>query len=341
MNANLSCRSRHGRHRGFTLVELLVVVTIIGILIAMLLPAVQTAREAARRLQCGNHLKQIGIAAHHFEHQNKRFPPGYLGPIPQGVVTSSSEDCQLIGSLTFLLPFLELGDLAAEMDADSSTCTGKTSVFDINKKGVPYWDQSRPNAWTAAQTKIASFVCPSDQPYSNPHVGQYVVFWYASNSISIRFNEFANQVGDVLGRTNYLGCAGQMGRTGYAGTDCFVGIFHNRSKTTFRDITDGSSNTLMFGEVMGGSKAYADKGSRTFAWAGCGVMGNYFNSRYGSVYHTYGPTDWSYFNSNHPDIAQFCMADGSVRAFSMMTDPSTFTFLGAIADGRVLNKAQW
>ena len=97
---NPRSETRNPKALGFTLVELLVVITIIGILIALLLPAVQAAREAARRGQCSNNLKQIGVALHNFESQHGTFPPGVKQKVQLG-------DDQWAYLLHYLLPYLE------------------------------------------------------------------------------------------------------------------------------------------------------------------------------------------------------------------------------------------
>src|SRR5690349_2879783 len=104
-----------GRGRGFTLVELLVVIAIIGMLVALLLPAVQAAREAGRRMQCSNNLKQVLLALHNYENLNKAFPPGGLVNKPDGFGHSW---------LVRILPMLEYGNIYNKFEQKSPTHTG-------------------------------------------------------------------------------------------------------------------------------------------------------------------------------------------------------------------------
>ncbi|MBU4270637.1 MAG: DUF1559 domain-containing protein, partial [Planctomycetes bacterium] len=184
---------KRSQRNAFTLVELLVVITIIGILIALLLPAVQAAREAARRIQCSNHLKQIGLGAHNFQNQNSRFPPGYLGPIPQ----STDPSGQFVSCLAFILPFMELSNVWEPMDADMTAHAG-ISLFDLAREGDAYW--TRANAWRMAQTKIGSFVCPSDTPYDKPDPAALIRFYYdeSESAGTISRSIFTDGAGDPL-----------------------------------------------------------------------------------------------------------------------------------------------
>jgi prepilin-type N-terminal cleavage/methylation domain-containing protein len=309
---------------GFTLVELLVVITIIGILIALLLPAVQAAREAARQAQCANHLKQLGVGAHNFENAMKRFPPGELARKPQA--PRPPDTGQLAGCLPYLLPYLELKTIWDRIDLDMAQSAG-ISVFDITREGS--WWGTRLNAWQMAQTQIGLFVCPDDTPYVKPNPTIYIAYYYQSPSASTQPISLPAPQGEPLGRTNYFGCGGYIAHVAVPDDDYFQGVFWNRSKIGFRDITDGSSRVLLFGEAMGGKVDPATRldglDTCSYSWFGTGVMI--------SAWGLSDAPSWYQFSSYHPGIVHFCMADGSVTKISTKIDRDTFVYLSAIADG--------
>ncbi|MFV1968569.1 MAG: DUF1559 domain-containing protein, partial [Pirellulaceae bacterium] len=242
------CRCRNG---GFTLVELLVVIAIIGILVALLLPAVQAAREAARRMQCSNNLKQIALASHNFHDTYKKFPPGLLASKRIYPVTDAGQG---VGALPFLLPFMELENVRDVLDISLDVKwhpSDPKPPAPINCVG--FWASGA--AWAAAQTRIGHFLCPSVDAYQNA-VGTMLAYHSVNCGApacgygSVWFYPIGGG-GDNLGRTNYLPVAGAFGRIGN-GWDRFAGVFYNRSTNKMSNITDGTSNTLLMGEYAGG-----------------------------------------------------------------------------------------
>lgn len=199
----------HAR-RGFTLVELLVVIAIIGVMVGLLLPAVQAAREAARRMQCGNNLKQLGIGLHNYHDTYSALP--YLS-VPAS--NSPVEPRNLyVSGLVGLLPFIEQGALH---DQISSTTTINGVTY------PPYQSYSqRTTAYTPWATEIATYVCPSD-----PGVGQKP---------------------EGYGRNSYCFSVGDWTPRGYSDIGSTRGPFALQKTFNFRTITDGLSNTIAMGE---------------------------------------------------------------------------------------------
>src|SRR5262249_20048797 len=187
---------------GFTLIELLVVIAIIGVLIALLLPAVQSAREAARRIECTNNLKQIGIALHNYH--------DVLGSLPWGVgheaMPGSPDGGQFWSALALALPFMEQLPLHNAINFDLTAWV------------------SFPENDTVKSTRIGLFLCPADPDrLTNPQ-----------------------------GHTNYAANFGTIPITFYPGSNGVFGPVPETRIVRLGDITDGTSNTVAFGEFIKG-----------------------------------------------------------------------------------------
>jgi hypothetical protein len=306
------CPARCTR-RGVTLVELLVVT-----LVSLLLPAVQAARESARRTQCGNNLKQVALASHNFHDAKGRFPPGMLVTQPLLPGMDLAHD-QGIGCLASLLPYLEQ-DAARQMI---------TRNLDSDAR-EPAWS-SDPSTTNAARMKTKVLICPSTDPYRHQTNGTAGIMYpikLIPDPPTLQYNFFSapDPEGRNLGRTNYLGVSGYAANV--PGWEQYIGVFYNRSKTRMADITDGASNTLLFGEATGG-RATASGSSRQFGFTWMGV--GYLAASPGLSIKQFGG-----FNSEHPEVVQFALADGSVRSLSTDVDFLNYVYYSSMGEGVVV-----
>jgi len=298
---------------GFTLVELLVVIAIIGILIALLLPAVQAAREAARRSQCSNNLKQIGLALHNYHDTHQCFPLGVAVTSPATYVptgyTGLSEPPGWSWS-ALILPFMEQQAL---YDA-CGIC-----------QGVPL-DQRI----SQIQTPLSCYRCPSD---TTPPNNKRQWTWSMTNL----------SVGP--GTSNYMGMNGTV-QTCY---DNCNGTFFRNMAGRCADVTDGSSNTIGLGErcwQLQSGNTYTLY--RAGVWAGT-TRGTQHSKdwMYDSLCNTVRPinptawADWDDINASitsmHPGGAQVGLLDGSTRFLSETIDFTTvYQRLGQRNDGQTV-----
>jgi len=306
-------------HGGFTLVELLVVIAIIGILIGMLLPAVQQVREAARRSACSNNIRQIGIAMHNYESAFNRLPPGTQGC------------CRIPGDnwATSIFDYMEASNVRDQLDLSVE--------FRLS-----------PNAEVISETIIPTFICPSG-PRSgspifsdrfdrdNPGVAQGT--WYTA---SIGPTEPDNCVFCPFGNSGSPDnpcCQGDNFGTPDESLARSTGMFGRSLKPVINlsQVRDGTSNTFLVGESLPEDNNFNSLFAINFPLSSTAIpINNFRNNTRGD---DFGPlSGWweiSGFKSAHPGGVNMCMADASVQYIPETIDYLIFNALGSRDGGEV------
>lgn len=291
---------------GFTLVELLVVIAIIGVLIALLLPAVQQAREAARRMQCTNNLKQMGIALHNHHDTFGNFPVASSWREVSGgsIIAGNSFGRNNFSWIVSILPFIELGNMEDSMySAMPNPVTWGPS---------PTWldnPTARPDISQAMHTPQTSLICPSDALGEDDARGPSNIH--------------------CSSKTNYVGNGGYLGpwvnnsegfsganrrRVGALSHGVIQALGNSRGMgSRMADITDGTSNTIMVGEAGGKSLNPADSNRIAGLWVGGSNALGSTNEVMRYTRDKINSGEIGAFQSYHPGGANFLFADGSVH----------------------------
>lgn len=275
---------RDPRPLGFTLVELLVVIAIIGVMVGLLLPAVQAAREAARRMSCSNNLKQIGIAVHNYHDTYQRFPP-------------SSFNSNKLAWTVHVLPFIEQQSLFDEFNMNLVYNAGTNNALGLRR--------------------VNTYICPSIKSAlsSLANGGEAIggVATFTTSYYGVMGPQGTNQAFNTPYGFSVVG-----GHGGFA----LDGFFRQNAQTRFADVIDGTSNTFMIGEISWDDRRGLRTRYRTWSrghnqndWtAGVKNLTQQINSDFTALFNNMA------FGSNHPGGCHFLMGDASVVFLSNSTD---------------------
>ncbi|MGE0610562.1 MAG: DUF1559 domain-containing protein [Pirellulales bacterium] len=312
--------SRHLKRTGFTLIELLVVIVIIGLLIGLLLPAVQSARGAARRMKCQNNLKQMGLAFHAYHHMYGQFPSAYLSQ-PGGVMGPPDSQTRDAGPGwawgTLLLPFTEQSALY--------------EALDLNQ---PCWAAANAEA---AATTVQLYLCPD-----------------GSRTEAFEVKNSSGGTLATLARSHYVANVGREEPWGYAIDDAAAvadGPLYRNSRVSASHITDGLSNTVFVGEhhPIISSKTWVGVvpvasvcPSPAYAFSTCDAAATLVQCHSGpaedEIPHVIHPPNSPLCHvcqmySQHPMGCNVLMGDGSVRFISEFIHQPSWAAMASIAEG--------
>jgi prepilin-type N-terminal cleavage/methylation domain-containing protein/prepilin-type processing-associated H-X9-DG protein len=332
--AQLGFKMAEKNRRGFTLVELLVVIAIIGVLIALLLPAVQAAREASRRSACTNNLKQVGLAILNYESARKIFPPGRSGCIGNsascGTCTTSSLDRHGATGFVMVLPYMEDSSLYA------MTLFEKSGIWNFYYTS-PYWWDANDARRTLVSTRPPIMVCPSSSASPTCVKCGDAGYQFGVDEKAAATGSYAlslGKEGPSGGRTSNTVCA-------------HSGLFVYKNPRTRRKITDGSNKTFTVGEARyiddpNGNNfwTYASANENCLRSTGSELNSPLCNLATPSIYcgastkvESWGSKLNGSFGSEHPGGANFAFADGHVTFISDNIDLGTYQALSTIAGG--------
>ncbi len=297
------------KSQAFTLVELLVVIAIIGILIALLLPAVQAAREAARRMQCSNNLKQIGLSLHNYHAAHRSLPYGANFPTGYGGTWAA-----------MILPYLEQQNVYDRFDFTKRIGDGAN---------LP-----------AARTVIPAYICPSDS-VNDPLQGGRIQFpnTNAQGSMGLWYPASMGPTRDGTNPSvSCVFCPHGVGSFCCANTSDYgpdgVGVMDRYTRAiNFSAISDGLSNTLMAGETLPDQCTFNGAYNHNFPIAGTTIPLNTFEKSADGVNNLWYTACG--FKSRHPGGAHFLICDGSVHFFSDTIDYRLYNELGTRAGGEI------
>ncbi|MEQ1825895.1 MAG: DUF1559 domain-containing protein [Pirellula sp.] len=333
---------------GFTLVELLVVIAIIGILVGLLLPAVQAAREAARRMQCSNNLKQLGLALHNYESSFKKFPAGRiaLASLNGSNVVDATKPGQNIHGLATILPFIEQTALYNQFNWSAS-------FGDFKGPNSGSLVLAAPNSFVSGNARVGTnlvpgFYCPSDGGERKIIPGAVSVAHYpphlaADNNLHALKTCYDFIMDDAcLGSYNFY-------RRGSIDTRY---LFGENSWATIGSVQDGTSNTFAMGEQTLELFNGVTSGWSFAGWVSVGIdpVGSWnvtfpatglnvwnYNNNPSALNNKPGRrASWYNAASLHTGGVQFVFTDGAVKFVSQTIDIPSLTFLSRISDGRVI-----